>query len=755
MTRTRRLIAIFLAIVLLNGTTALACGPFTLEAVFVHTVHPAYPLEQFAAGRMGVVQPSYARSYLYVAYRYLSGLSCTPSEQKALVSLWRERLDFHSEDEGDSDWSKVWLTARQKVPGVQARESIDIYRAREKPNEYESYVNCNKDAFETAAATLNQRIAKYGADSPPIQSWVQAQDQVFSNCSSGKSIPDQAEPGADALLRADRAYQIAAANFYAADFDEAKKQFQTIAADNTSPWRRTAQFLVARTLIREGSLGTPEQKQESLTAAETQLTKVLADKNLSDLHPSATRLLNLVRLRLRPNEQRQALAQALLAKNQNDNLKQDLWDYTVLMDQSLEGDQKIAANAFKGDDLSDWIVTFQSEYAATVDHSLERWQTTRSAPWLIAALSGAEGKHARAGELISEALKVKPNSPAFASAQFHAVRLLMEAGKNDEARTLLDQLLKTNGDQFDAASLNLLTSRRMLVATTLADFLTHAPRVPVTLSWNDDGREIPVDDDEIEAEMKALKDQPRFDYDAGVALNRKMPLSVLKEAAKNTSLPVQLRRDLVQAVWLRAVILGDTNTADELTPTVRQLIPELSTLLDAYLSATTPQAKKFSAIYAWLQFPGLEPVVDIGVGRRTPLQSQDSYRDNWWCGNAYYLPEEEKENEVTGPPSFTANNTHDPLFLSPAEKETAKQQWSTLGALGAAPNYIAQNVVQWANRTPADPRVPEALHLAVMTTRFGCTDKNSGRWSKAAFEVLHRKFPNSKWAKMTPYWFNN
>ncbi|HEX2269081.1 MAG TPA: hypothetical protein VHH35_06085, partial [Pyrinomonadaceae bacterium] len=270
-----------------------------------------------------------------------------------------------------------------------------------------------------------------------------------------------------------------------------------------------------------------------------------------------------------------------------------------------------------------------------------------------------------------------------------------------------------------------------------------------------DGREIPVADDEIEAEMKAQKDQPRFDFDAGVALNRKMPLSVLKEAAKNTSLPVPLRRDLVQAVWLRAVILGDLKTADELTPILRDLVPELATLLGAYLSATTPQTKKFSAIYAWLQFPGLEPVVDIGLGRTSPLQFQTSYRDNWWCGNAYYLPEEEKENEVTGPPSFTANNTHELLFLSASEKENAKQQWSTLGALGAAPNYISQNVVQWATRTPADPRVPEALHLAVMTTRYGCTDKNSGRWSKAAFDLLHRKYPNSTWAKKTPYWFNN
>jgi hypothetical protein len=49
--------------------------------------------------------------------------------------------------------------------------------------------------------------------------------------------------------------------------------------------------------------------------------------------------------------------------------------------------------------------------------------------------------------------------------------------------------------------------------------------------------------------------------------------------------------------------------------------------------------------------------------------------------------------------------------------------------------------------------VPEALHLAVKSTRYGCTDKETGRWSKAAFDLLRRKYPNSTWAKQTPYWF--
>jgi len=281
---TRRLVAILLAIVLLNCPTALACGPFTLEAIFVHTVHPTYPLAQFAAGRIGVVQPSYARSYLYTAYGYLSGRNFSSSEQKAMVELWKERLEF-SADSNPEYWSKAWLEARKKVAGVQERGAIDVYRNREKPNEYENYVNCNKDSFDTAAATLNERIAKYGAASPALQSWVAAQDVVFSNCASGTAIPEPLSATDDALMRADRTYQIAAANFYATNFDEARKGFEIIAADNSSPWARTAPYLIARTLVRKASIGSPEQKDESLRAAESQLTKILADKNLAQLRP--------------------------------------------------------------------------------------------------------------------------------------------------------------------------------------------------------------------------------------------------------------------------------------------------------------------------------------------------------------------------------------------------------------------------------------------------------------------------------------
>lgn len=76
---------------------AAACGPFFPVTIFIQRNHPDLPLENFAAGSLGVLQPTYASSYLAVAYRYLSYGSFDASEQQQLVALWAHRLDREAE----------------------------------------------------------------------------------------------------------------------------------------------------------------------------------------------------------------------------------------------------------------------------------------------------------------------------------------------------------------------------------------------------------------------------------------------------------------------------------------------------------------------------------------------------------------------------------------------------------------------------------------------------------------------------------
>ena len=73
--------------------------------------------------------------------------------------------------------------------------------------------------------------------------------------------------------------------------------------------------------------------------------------------------------------------------------------------------------------------------------------------------------------------------------------------------------------------------------------------------------------------------------------------------------------------------------------------------------------------------------------------------------------------------------------------------------MATAPDWLAAQTLAFAQQHPQDPRVPEALYLAVRATRYGCTDSQTGDFSQRAFDVLHRRFPNTEWAKKTPYWF--
>jgi hypothetical protein len=138
------------------------------------------------------------------------------------------------------------------------------------------YLNCNDDAFRTAASTLERLHAKpYAAD------WIAAQDMVFADCSQGAAIP---APASDPQLRPDRAYQIASAKFYSEQYDAARQDFQTIAADAFSPWHEIAPYLAARCLIRAGKW--PE--------AEKELQSIVDDPKLARWHASANGLLRFV-----------------------------------------------------------------------------------------------------------------------------------------------------------------------------------------------------------------------------------------------------------------------------------------------------------------------------------------------------------------------------------------------------------------------------------------------------------------------------
>jgi len=751
-------VAAGLTLLLALAAPVFCCGPFYPRTIFTYSLHPDFPLEDYAGGRLGIVQPTYARSYLVVAYRYLSGVPLNAREQAGAVALWKHRLQFDVMPGTSGDWLKQWLAARQRVPGAAAppdygwhAHPYGVIRVVSTVNRYQAYPNCLPDAFRSATVTLDQRMARFGAQSEPVRGWLAAQDAVFANCvapkaPAGPSIPPPAPPGANTLVQADRAYQIAAAYFYAGDLDQAQRRFEAIMRDSSSPWSRLGSFMAARTLIRKATL--PDKVEEAqLRLAEQRLRGILAAPDLRDLHASAERLLSFVLFRLNPRDRLPQLARALVQPNAA-AFGHDLSDYTLLLDSPAGG--MPAQNPGRQDVLTDWILSFQSAAPAGLDHALEKWQRTKSPAWLVAALTKMPAGHAQQAAVLDAAAALPAGSPAFPAVAFHAARLHAEAGRAEAAGATLDRAFANRN--LPLATRNLLLALRMKLARDLDEFLAAAARTPATILFDRDGTELP------DSSRRPL---PLFDADAAQALTEKLPLSVLIACVRSGALPVPLRRQVAIAAWVRAVILDQDGSAKELVPALEQLVPELKPALAAYASAPDAAARRFTAALLMLRVPGVQPYVVQGVGRETPVARLDDFRYNWWC--APRLPGKDEFRglpaglsemlHISGPLKvlYPGGKVDSPGFLTAAQKEEAEKEWQRIAACGAGPNFMAAQVLEWAKAQPDDARVPEALHLAVRATRYGCSDKDTPRVSKAAFDLLHRRYPKSPWAEKTKY----
>ncbi len=808
------LLTVGLAAALVFEWTRLApgCMPPPAPTVFTGTDHPDSPLGPYTRGRLGVLEPDYQRVHLYVAYRNLMGRSF---DRAQALALWGfppdspELLDqppkpgpappLISPPPQPPDWPHAWIDARNQVPNVAHAEYLMPWPGmRPSPNfrlptpdginryahgpgdRLAVYVNCLPPAFESAIDTLQDRTREYGAGSTQLAAWITAQDEVFSNCAQGDNVPAPLEANASPLARADRDYQIASAYFYAGDFAKAVTAFQAIAADRTSPWSPLAQYLVARAYIREATVGHDDDSPDmaALANAESQLKQALDNPKSPDLHASAAALLDYVEVRLHPDQKVRELAQVLMQNPTPAELAREVHDYTFLLDrleserysqspaelQASRGEFYPKLAELRGqDDLTDWILTFQLNDAAARDHGFEKWQQTNSTAWLVAAITKMDPSDPRAAKLIEATQTVQASAPAYASVTFHRFRLMMQGGERAAVLPQLNRLLARDTATMPRSALNLFLAMRMTYARNLAEFLKYAARVPVETSyygyWPSNAAAHPPEG------------SPWFDSDALMVLNQQMTPATLTEVAENNALPVYLRREVARGAWTRAFLLGDDQAALKLAPVLASLQPELRASLNGFSSAATPGERRFAGTLTILRFPGLRPYIS-SPERDTPTERIDNFRENWW-GDGLYCgwPAWQFDSGVSQQPGakpnivpwpvleppltelYPAGTVPPPSFMTRTEIADAQRDWTRTRALPVASIVLGNDVLAWARQHPDDSRAPEALALAVRAGHFGCADPDRWKVSKAAFDLLHRQYPASSWAKQAKFWY--
>ena len=648
----------------------------------------------FVRGELGIIPPTLSSRYKLVAWRYLSGLPLDSSEQAAIPLKAKQAP-------GSGAKFDEWRKARTSTGS--AAEPGFFYINTSKSSHLKKgvyYENCLADAFTVAAATLYDRQKSY-SDSALVQDWLTAQDQVFKNCSADQPVyPADPASGLTPLATADRMYQIAAARFYAEDLTGAEQRFRAIAADATSPWRDTAGYMIARTLIREAAL---MDKPEALQQAKAQLVQVTA----ADFQNSARSLISYIDSLQNPSATLESIAAKLAVPHPG----------TVISEVIDEGNFVLITDRYRAiftqpglPEPFDWALTLASDNAG---HALQRWQLTHSILWLTPALIHANASQPEAAALIQAALNVPANSPAYDTVTFHTIRLMMESGQTTQARQRLDTLLHGKRRNLDSVD-NAYRQQRSSIATSFDDLLHWAPRRPIGIA-------------EEEANYGPVDDSLILGDDAATAFNSFTPISKLIEAAQSTHLPAASRAQLAITAWTRAFILKDDSAADKLSLSLAQAHPSWAPDLEAFRTATGEEKRFAGALL---------------IARHADFHTTTwlAFSPEWWCAETPGVP-------PAPVPSSAA--------LSPAERKIAEAELQRIQDAGPAQTFLAPIVMSWSNTHPDDPRVPEALHRLVRVTRYGCYGvPGNGVISKTAFDLLHSRFPNNEWTKQTPYWFD-
>jgi len=761
-----------------------ACGPDFEPDVFVRRMRPDQP-KTFATGKLGVLLPTFPRADLVVAFRYLNGGELSAAEQQAYQPTysyvdpeWQQQWNAEQK-ESEHDPLAAWKTARMQydgpIPAVSAERSTQVQLANGAT--YDSnYTNCNPNAFETAALTLSARVKTWGAKSGELAEWIQGQDAVFSNCAgNATAIPGSVVESSPALLKQDRAYQQAAAYFYAMKYGDARAAFEAIAKDAASPWHGIAGYLAARALVRDafnsgkaGDFGSAATfDADKMREAQKLLETLLKEPHAGISQQAIEKELNLVRLRTEPLARLNELAEALSGPKSDPNYDQDLKDLTWYLNMQLDQSQ-LREDAFTEESTSDaertqgfnktwdqfghlrdsaplvdWLITFQSPAAGAREHAIAQFEKTHQLYWLIAALAKASGKESQTAVMIKDAAEVNIDSPVWEMATYHRIRLLIASGDAERARKVLeDVMLRVQGSGRDS-SINLFTGLRARASANLSEYLTYAPRKIIDRASQESSS--------VDECVEVMKDPKRkydcvtnvgslqLSRDAANFFNDDAPIAVLIEAAQSTQLPEQLRRSVATMAWTRAVLLKDDASAAKVFP----LLPER-------LQTQAGPGTGFRVLLAIARNPGLRPFLDPGVQRSYSWDFVESYGDNWWCQNWQRSPFGGMGGDAA---------TIRPVFLTSAQAEEASRELGLLHRDQSSAAWIGGEIVEYAKASVSDPDVPEALYLVLRMIRYGCDRVESYSSQEAsrtaniknirdeAARLLRQRYATNPWTK--------
>ena len=274
----------------------------------------------------------------------------------------------------------------------------------------------------------------------------------------------------------------------------------------------------------------------------------------------------------------------------------------------------------------------------------------------------------------------------------------------------------------------------------------------------------------------------RGDSEGALPLQNTLSTPTLRSLAARNDAPAVLRARFARVAWARTYALGRT-----IDPDLDRLMRKLNPAMTAAWSSKPGRpvrANDRRVLLDVLRSPALNILIvdadrdagpdaagaEPGPGlTRIDLYNHDD--DNWWCAwrrgrNRRDLQRFLRETfygsadltAIDGETAYDLQARLAPMLAaSYAFRGQDAAEAEALSRIPCAPKLLAERVLDWVRRPglfETRDGEAEALALAVRATHFGCySDGPHGVYSKAAWTLLHQRFPTTDWATRTRYWF--
>lgn len=734
------------ALVVLSGHALGSGGPAPQPDYVTAEPHDARDWAALAAGRPGVVKAATSDALLYADWRALNGLALDTASTAALGKPCCGSA---------GDGAYTWTAARRTVPGV-----AEIYFvSTERPGpDYTNTPTCFDDAFVTAAATLADRVRRFGNDSPAVRAWVAAQDAVFEACGKpGVAMPPLPADAPD-WLRADRDYQLAALALYDDRTDEAATRFAAIGRERRSPWQPLGLYLEARALQRAArAQPTPAR----FAAARAAIARVAAAPIGTYGRGEVDRMQRVVAFHENPAALLARLDRDLAAPVPMPDIAVAFRDYMTLSDRAITKPE-----------AADWIRTMRpKDRAAALLHARQRWQRGGKVAWLVAALSLAEPGDAANADLIAAGGRLSNRDPAWLGVRYHLLRLTIGTAAPAAVRADADAIIAR--DDLSRSDRNLFLAIRTQSAATLTELVRYSLRKPncdaASASCvdgnqpNGDGLIAPLNGGYV-----------GFGADARTIIDL-LPLGSRVALAADKTVPAPLRLDVALTDFSREVQVQDDAAIDRLAGMLVALLPQLAGDWRRIAATRPGPDKRFAEFFAMAKIPSLRvDLTDFGrpVGtvrafsgywadwripvRGAPPPAGPIRRLDTIVLPPVILPASDGDGEA--PTDLTCMDRcgaggfplHLPDFVA-ATLPRALEERRRFVTSGDAPS-LWDEALAYVRARPADPRAAETLYRLIRVARWGGNHDHLGR---RAFRLLHARYPRTSWARQSPYFYDS